>query len=150
MKGLGPEHTSFLFKLVHRLLVTRERLHRTNTAASPNCRALGCEEEIENLEHAFFYCPANKNVGKAVLHILSEHHPHITPEAVLRLELDIEPDQELPPIWLLSASLLSVWNQRQAANKVQPNLTRADLEAKVNLLRQTRYGNEASNLEGKI
>ena len=53
-------------------------------------------------------------------------------------------------MWLLSASLLSVWNQRQATQKVQPNLTRADLEAKVNLLRQTRYENVASNLDEKI
>ena len=85
LKGLGPEHTSFLFKLVHRLLVTRERQHRTNSAASPNCRAHGCQETqtVENLEHALFYCPANKNVGKAVLHILSEHHPHITTKAVV-------------------------------------------------------------------
>ena len=39
LKGLGAEHTSFLFKLMHRLLVTRERQHRTNSASSPNCRA---------------------------------------------------------------------------------------------------------------
>ena len=92
LKGLGPEHTSFLFKLVHRLLVTRERQHRTNSAASPNCRAQGCQEAVENLEHALFYCPTNNNVGKSVLHILREHHRHITAEAVLRLELVIAPD----------------------------------------------------------
>ena len=132
----------------HRLLVTREMLHRTN----PKCRAHGCQEAqtVENLEHALFNCPANKNVGKAVLHVLSEQHPHITAEAALRLELVIEPDQELPLIWLLAASLLSVWNQKQATQKVQPNLTRADLEAKVNLLRQTRYENVAQILQEKI
>ena len=97
LKGLGPEHTSFLFKLVHRLLVTRERLHRTNPAASPSCRSQGCQAQpVENLEHALFLCPANKNVGKGVLHILCEHHPHITAEAALHLDLVIPPDQELP------------------------------------------------------
>ena len=140
LKGLGPEHTSFLFKLVHRLLVTRERLHRTNSAASPNCRSLGCQAQpVENLEHAFFLCPANKNVGKAVPHMLCEQHPHITAEAALSLDLVIQPDQELPLTWALTASLLSIWNQRQSSQKVQPYLVRAELEAKVNLLKQTRF-----------
>ena len=143
-------YTSFLFKLMHRLLVTRERLHRTNSAASPRCKSLGCQAQVENLEHALFQCPANKNVGKGVLHILCEHHPHITAEAALRLDLVIQPDQELPVTWLLAATLLSVWNQRQSTQKVQPYLVRAELEAKVNLLRQTRFEKEASTISEQI
>jgi len=41
LSGLGSEHTTFLFKLLHKLLPTKERLHRTNTILSPLCRAQG-------------------------------------------------------------------------------------------------------------
>ena len=34
LKGLGPEHGSFLFKLLHKLLITKERLNRTNQLVS--------------------------------------------------------------------------------------------------------------------
>jgi hypothetical protein len=66
LKGLGPEHISFLFKLVHRLLVTRESQHRTNSDTSPNCRAHGCQETqtVENLEHALFPVLPTRMWGK--------------------------------------------------------------------------------------
>ena len=71
--------------------------------------------------------------------MLCEQHPHITAEAALSLDLVIQPDQELPLTWALTASLLSIWNQRQSSQKVQLYLVRAELEAKVNLLKQTRF-----------
>lgn len=47
---LGPEHTTFLCKLLHKLLPTKERLHRTNTIPSPLCRAQGCDgESVDSL-----------------------------------------------------------------------------------------------------
>ena len=51
MQGLGPEHTTFLFKLLHNILPTQERLHRANNDVSQHCKALGCSE-VDDLCHS--------------------------------------------------------------------------------------------------
>ena len=151
LRGLGPENTSFLFRLGHKLLVTKERQSRTNPANSPNCTALGCRNDcVENLEHALIQCQANNGVGTALLLTLRQTIPALTAEAALRLELNVSAEQELPHVWLLSASLLSIWEQRQSSRRVQPYLVRAELEAKVNLIRKASYQNCATLLNDKI
>ena len=151
LKGLGPDHTSFLFRLGHKLLVTKERLNRTNPALSPICQARGCTgEAAEDLEHALVQCTANNNMGNALMHTLRLHHTDLPVDAALRLELAVEEEEELPLVWLLAATLLSIWEQRQASANVQPYLVRAELEAKVNLIRKTRYDNCATILDQKV
>ena len=59
--------------------------------------------------------------------------PTLTPAEALRLELNVSAEEELPLVWLLAATLLSIWEQRQNSQKVQPYLVRANLEAKVRL-----------------
>ena len=97
-----------------------------------------------------FQCQANKNVGTALLLALRLSHPALTIESAIRLELDVTDEEELPLVWLLAASLLSIWEQRQSSNRVQPYLVRTQLEAKVNLLRNTSYLNCATALSEKI
>ena len=150
LKGLGPENTTFLFRLGHKLLVTKERQNRTNPTNSPICTAAGCRDSVENLEHALFQCQANKNVGTALMLTLRLSHPALTVESALRLELDVTVEEELPLVWLLAATLLSIWEQRLSSNRVQPYLVRAQLEAKVNILRNTSYLNCATILSEKI
>ena len=48
LPGLGPDNTSFLFKMMHDLLPTQERLARTKPRASPACPMPGCQEAIED------------------------------------------------------------------------------------------------------
>ena len=87
-------------------------------------------------------------------HGLDEHpetaSPCLSVEASLRLELDVPADDELSTVWLLAATLLPIWEQRQVSNKVQPYLVRAQLEAKVNLLRQTSFSNCAKLIIEKV
>ena len=151
LKGLGPEHGSFLFKLLHKLLVTKERLNRTNQLASSICQARGCSEDsVETLEHALVSCRANNNMGMALMHTLRLNQYHLTVDAALRLELTAEEDDELPLTWLLAATFQAIWEQRQSSMKVEPYLVRAQLEAKVNLLRTTRYTDCATKLDEMI
>ena len=151
LRGLGPENTSFLFKLMHKLVLTKERLSRTNPGVSSTCQARGCTGDvIESLDHALVDCDANNHVGKALMYTLRLHHGDLAVEAALRLDITVEEEGELPLIWLVSATLLTIWEQRQLHLKVQPYLVRAQLEAKVNLLRETRLGNCSIILDQKI
>ena len=101
----------------------------------------------ENLSHALFYCEANDNVGHQLLNCLGTVVPGLQAEAVLRLELPVEEDQELPVVWLLSIVLRTIWNLRQTSSSVRQYLIRSQLEAEINLLRKTRFKDAVNYLE---
>ena len=149
--GLGSEHISFLFKLLHQILPTNERLNRTRNEASPLCKAPGCTgTAVDDLGHSLVECPANQGVGTKLMNILRTHHPNLSTEAALRLELIVDEESELPLVWLTAATLLSLWDQKQASSRVQPHLTRSTLEANVNILRETRLVNLTTILHDLI
>ena len=64
-KMLGPNLTSFLFKLLHNILPTAERTARILPNQSPQCNKCR-EEENETLLHAFFQCPGNQRVTESL------------------------------------------------------------------------------------
>ena len=84
------------------------------------------------------------------MNILRTHQPNLSTEAALRLELIVDEESELPLVWLTAATLLSLWDQKQASSRVQPHLTRSTLEAKVNILRETRLVNLTTILHDLI
>ena len=149
LKGLGPDHTTFLFKLLHNILPTQERLHRANNDVSQHCKAQGCSE-VDDLCHSLVQCQANQQVGNNLVKLLRLHQPSLTTAALLRLELDVDDDHELPLVWLSAATLLSIWEQKKTSNRVQPHLTRSQLEAKVNILRETRMNSMVNLLKDEI
>ena len=55
LKGLGSEATSFLWKLLHQLLPTEERLSRILPNTSADCKY--CPDVPRaDVEHCFFHC----------------------------------------------------------------------------------------------
>ena len=86
LSGLGPENTSFLFKLMHDILPTKERVARTNLKASPACAMPGCEQDVENRGHALFECIGNNGVGDCLMRCLRSSDPNLDIEQVLRLK----------------------------------------------------------------
>ena len=81
------------------------------------------------------------------MNTLRTHQPNLSTGAALRLEFLADEDSELPLVWLTAATLLSIWYQKKASSRVQPHLTRSSLEAKVNILRQTRLVNLTTILQ---
>ena len=65
LTGLSPECKSFLFKLIHTLLPSRERIHHLNPNTSPLC---WCNSgDLETYHHLFFQCELNQESGHALL-----------------------------------------------------------------------------------
>ena len=137
MGGLGPDNMTFLFKLLHQILPTQERVARTKPSTSPSCKMPGCHADVENLEHALIFCQANDDVGLKLLEIVRGFTPTLQAESLFRLELHVDHDHELPVVLFISTVLSSVWNLRQSSNRVQRYLVRSQMEAKINLLRET-------------
>ena len=139
LNSLGSDLTSFNFKLLHGLLVTKERLHHLTPASSPTCSH--CNDHItEDLQHALLYCPYNDGVGLRLLSAVEHEVPDTTPDSLLRLELKNTPDEsELSTILFISTILLEIWDKRLRKSRIKLYETRATLEAKCLLLRETRF-----------
>ena len=139
LSGLGSELASFLFRLLHDLLPTRERQNRIFPATVNICR-LCQSNSVEDLPHSFFYCSFNREFGMAIVQTLLNTDASMTPEKLLRLEMNIDDDDmELPTVWYVAAKLLHIWNCRVNGRRAKLYTTRAEVESRVNLLRETRF-----------
>ena len=140
-KGLGSEATSFLWKLLHQLLPTEQRLHRILPNNSELCKY--CQNPPPaDLLHTFFDCVKTRNVGGSLLAAVRHHVPAVTPAGLLRLELHEGEEEVMPLVWVISHTLLYMWKTRVSGRLVELYLTRAMLETKINLLRETRFNTE--------
>ena len=71
----------------------------------------------------------------------------MTEEQALRLQFESEETSELPVVWFLAVSWTAIWEARLLGKRPELYRVRADLEAKISLLRETRLFNDAA---GKI
>ena len=131
--GLTSNSYTFLFKMVHNILPTQQRLHRIlPSVASPQCN-LCDSHSTSNLAHALFLCDYNSEVGTWLLQIISHVIPRVTPEQVILLNLKIDRQLHLPLAWITSESLDIVWNCRTEKKPCTLFLTRAVLKNNVML-----------------
>ena len=70
------------------------------------------------------------------------HDANISAPKLLRLEFQVDEPKEMPLVWILAHTLLYMWGVRLSGKAVTLFLTRAQLESKINILRETRYRDE--------
>ena len=150
LNGLGSELSSFNFKLLHGLLVTKQRIHQFTPATAAVCSH--CVDQVEeDLQHALIHCNYNDGAGQSLLSVVQTHSPDVTAASLLRLELiNLPEDHELPMVTLISALLLAVWDKRLAKSRISLYDIRATFEARCQLLRETRFRNQADNMKDLI
>ena len=73
--------------------------------------------------------------------------PDIDVKAVLRLEISVDEGLELPLVWLVATTFSSLWKLRVEKTRATLFEIRSQLEAKINLLRETRFSNTATILD---
>ena len=119
LKGLGPDHSSFLWKLVHQLLPVKARLHRLSPSTLPLCTL--CKNNLnEDMIHSFFSCTFNQAAGQALADVINEILPNCTNEKMLRLEFgEMEEELEFPVVWFTAAFLLAIWERRSANQRIR-------------------------------
>ena len=146
LKGIGSDLASFNFKLLHGLLVTKERMHHLNPHSSPSC-TLCHDQTPEDIQHAMFHCPFNHGVGETLLSVVQDRFPNTTPAQFLLLEVQcIADSQELSMIIMISTWLMEIWERRLKKQRIRLYDIRATLEAHCLLLRKTRYTDKISLL----
>ena len=141
LKGLGAEASSFFWKLLHNLLPTEERLSRILPNSSAQCKY--CPGPvIADLTHCLLQCVHTKDVGNWLLSLVRHHDNTVSPAKLIKLMFAAEVSAEMPLVWIIAQTLLYVWGIRASGKTATLVLTRAMLESKISLLRETRFRNE--------
>ena len=149
IKGVDSVLSAFLFKLLHRLLPTKDRVSRLR-GEEGICYL--CNEEIEDLSHAFFTCSHSRVAGLALLGWVQVLCPNLLPEDALVLQLgeDLPEVDELAVVYTIAAGLMHIWEARVLKKQITPFLVRAELEAKISLLRHTRYSEAGYRMQDML
>ena len=134
LRGLGPDNSSFLLKMVWGILPFKERVSKILPNATPECQL--CNLNVpETLEHALLGCEGNNGIPNTLLTLFRSYIPDVTARQLLTLDLNMDSSMELPLVWILAVTLSTIWDQRKEG-RVCPVRTRADLEARCRLLRE--------------
>ena len=62
-------------------------------------------------------------------------------------DFDVQEDSQLPLVWLIATVASEIWKLRIDKSKVQLYEVRAQMEAKINILRETRFSSSAVLLD---
>ena len=136
LKGLSPEDKSFLFKLIHTLLPSKERLHHLTPTTSPLCQ---CHSGANaTYRHLFFECCKNNQVGEALLRCIQSYDQSLTADKTLTLQLVSDEPFMLASVAILVTGLSLIWENSKLWKNTSLFMIRADLEAAVSLRRRSR------------
>ena len=133
---LGPNICSFLFKLLHQILPTAQRISRILPNQSQNCSRCQVESQ-ETLQHALFDCPANYGVGNVLLNGLKKFDPNLSTARIMTLDYDFEEEQHFSIVWTTGNFLFALWKLRVEKKRVELISIRSELEANCRLLRES-------------
>ena len=137
LKGLSPNQKSVLFKLLHQLLLTGERVHRLQPNKSPAC-SLCRTAPLDTLLHAIFECEANTTAAGAMLRAAQCYSPALSSAGLLRLEVEAQDPFALPTVVIVATGIELIWSNRLKSAVTSLAAMRAELEARAGLFRQAR------------
>ena len=122
--------------MMQSLLPTRDRLARMGKAQSSNC--LHCDGVSDSTEH-LLTCGQSREVSTRLMNCLTSYFPNISPADVVILNIPATESLELPAVWLVSTCLGYIWDQRVMGKMARLDICRAELLAKLLLLRDTKW-----------
>ena len=134
--GLSPEQKSFLFKMIQSILPTRDRLARMKKIQTSNC--LYCDDVPDSTAH-LLTCNLSSEVSERLLACIASYCPGITPQDIVLLNIEVSESLELPLVWLMSSCMCIIWEQRVLGKIARLEVCRAELLAKLMLLRDTKW-----------
>ena len=84
-------------------------------------------------------CIQGSEVTIPLVRCLAEQNGDISPENLVLLNISVSESMELPVVWLLSTCLMMVWEERVAGRIARLNNCKAELEARLIVLKHTRW-----------
>ena len=154
LRGLPPDLSSHLFRQLHGLLPTQVRVARlggSRGSRAPGVCRLCVPGVPEDLYHAIYGCSYNRQAGPALLASVQQLCcPGLTPQASLFLNTPIAEQYELPVVTLLATGFKFIWDGRVEKKPVSPLHLRAELVARLAILRTSRFRWVADMLQQQV
>ena len=123
--------------MLHNLLPNKERLHKIKKSATPYC--IFCPELlVDNIDH-LFNCRKYSNILTPVLHLLNTILPETSVTEITSLRFSLETSTELPVMWILSTTLMLVWNARIEGKNLSFPSFKAEVQASLLILKSTKW-----------
>ena len=146
MSGLTSDMMSFIWRMIHNLLPCPTRLFRLSMPGSTSSLCTLCNQQASgDLVHCLIECPSNDGAGQYILNVLSRQMPAVSPRKVILLDFDFVGDK-LPVVFFVATVLSDIWRCRIDKKPCRLHLIKANLEAKVNILRKSRHRTAADAL----
>ena len=123
---------SFLFKMLHELLPTEQRLFRIGKHNETLCRYSCLGQPIADLAHCLLSCDLVKDVGTWLLKL----DPSKSVADILQLRLE-----NVGNIWLIANVLEYCWYKRSQGKKAELVECTAKLKCDVRFLRSSKFQN---------
>ena len=136
LRGLSPAEKSFLFKMIHLLLPSKERVFHLTNQGSSQC---GCHPDVpETYEHLFFQCEKNAEAGQSLIRCAESYCGNTSVEGILRLELTADDPFLLPCAIILATGLRFIWENRKLKKNTTVFAMRTELEMATSIRRKAR------------
>ena len=125
---IAPEQKTFL--------PTRDHLARIGKTQSSNC--LHCDGVPDSTAH-ILTCSHSSEVSNRLLQYITSILPTTTPSDIVLLNIPVTESLELPAVWLVATCMTYIWEQRVLGKKARLDQCRAEILAKLMLLRDTKW-----------
>lgn len=115
MRGLPGDLTDHLFRLLHDILPTQERVARlggNRGNREPGVCRLCQPDTPDTLSHSYLHCQNNVHAARYLLACVQQVSPNTTYEDLLLLQLDVDQQYELPLVTIIAAALKTIWDYR--------------------------------------
>ena len=149
IKGISNQARTFMWRLLHNLLPSEQRLFRLKKTQSP--RYILCLENLEDdiWQHSFSLCSFSNPAMEWMMKVIQSMDPTITKEKSIFLQIEpINKDNTLPCVWIISETLQYIWARRRSREPIDVVCMKASLEAKCHMLQQTKtYRHHATNMK---
>ena len=144
-KGLSSEQCAFLFKLLHLLLPTQDRINRI-TDEPGLCKL--CKTDIEDAHHALYSCQFSHGAASTLMSYLQITVPDTSSQSMLKLDFrhKLDDKDSLATLSILSTGFQYIWQARADKKVVNQYRMRAEIEASISILRKTRFAASADKM----
>ena len=118
-RGLKPDITSFILKMIWNILPTEQRVARI-FGTSYNCKYCAEKNNIVeegSLEHFLVFCPENLDLTKKLINKM-EKVSDIDPKKLITFSFKIKEKKEFPWIWLAGTFLEKLWTLKKTKKSV--------------------------------
>ena len=146
--GLCSDSTSFLWRMIHSLLPTRERLDRMNMPGTTSSICDLCDlEAVDTTLHALLQCPFSNPPATFLMSVFHSLLPNLQPAQVVFLDFDVATKDKLPLTFMTASVLSQIWSSRKGRKSCNLQTIRANLEASIQILRKSRHHQAATRID---